>query len=323
MSNKQPIIILDEHPFWLEALYQEFSGRNISYKRMDISSSAYDATSDIKYPFFVNRLSPSAENRNHSSAFSFTLNYILYLESLGKRVINGSSAVILETNKAFQLSLLRSWGIPQPKSVIVNSLSGILKNIDTLTFPVVIKPNLGGSGVGIQKFTSKRSLADAIGEKSLIMPSDNLLILQEFIQPKENNIIRVETINGKVIYAMKVFTPGTFNLCPSDSCDIERGETKNEIGYCVANPGDSVRFELFRDIPSEIVKAIEKTVQKAGLECGGVEYLVDQKGDWFVYDINALSILRSSFKQEYGIDGWGMLADFFIEEYKKVLKGGE
>jgi hypothetical protein len=177
--------------------------------------------------------------------------------------------------------------------------------------------------VGIQKFTSKRSLADAIGEKSLIMPSDNLLILQEFIQPKENNIIRVETINGKVIYAMKVFTPGTFNLCPSDSCDIERGETKNEIGYCVANPGDSVRFELFRDIPSEIVKAIEKTVQKAGLECGGVEYLVDQKGDWFVYDINALSILRSSFKQEYGIDGWGMLADFFIEEYKKVLKGGE
>jgi hypothetical protein len=31
--------------------------------------------------------------------------------------------------------------------------------------------------------------------------------------------------------------------------------------------------------------------------------VVDKNGKWYIYDINALSILRASFKDEYGIDG--------------------
>ena len=57
----------------------------------------------------------------------------------------------------------------------------------------------------------------------------------------------------------------------------------------------------------------------AGMECGGIEYTVGEDGQWYIYDINPLSILRASFKEEYGIDGWGMLADFFIAEYHKVV----
>lgn len=317
--NKQPMIILDEHPNWLQPLYDEFTKRDIQYKKIDISSSAYNPLKDdIDYSFYINRLSPSSGNRNHSSAFAFSLNYILYLESLGKRVINGSKTVILETNKALQASLLRSLNIPQPKSLVFNSVDEVKKSLNSLTFPLVAKPNLGGSGVGIQKFTSKKSLKETIKNKDLALPPDNLIVLQEFIQPKDNYIVRVETINGKVIYAMKVFTSDTFNLCPSDSCDIDRfSSSQTDLGYCVANPGDNVRFELYKDIPKEIIKAVEKIVNKAELECGGVEYLVDKKGDWFVYDINALSILRASFKEEYGVDGWGMLANFFISEYRR------
>ena len=54
-------------------------------------------------------------------------------------------------------------------------------------------------------------------------------------------------------------------------------------------------------------------------ECGGIEYTVGKDGQWYIYDINPLSILRASFKEEYGVDGWGMLADFFIDEYHKVV----
>src|SRR5205807_3110791 len=73
------------------------------------------------------------------------------------------------------------------------------------------------------------------------MPAEQLVLLQQFIQPKDGYIVRVETIGGKVIYAMKVFTTGTFNLCPCEVCDLQREEparspAANTLGYCPAVP---------------------------------------------------------------------------------------
>src|SRR2546429_3360971 len=155
------------------------------------------------------------------------------------------------------------------------------------------------------------------------MPAEQLVLLQQFIQPKDGYIVRVETIGGKVIYAMKVFTSGTFNLCPSEVCDLQREEpatspAANTLGYCPAVPPDDVKFELYENPPQDVTRAVEKIVEVAGLECGGIEYVIDKQGQWYIYDINALSILRATFKEEYGIDGWGQLADFFIAEYTKV-----
>ena len=121
---------------------------------------------------------------------------------------------------------------------------------------------------------------------------------------------------------MKVYTDGSFNLCPSDGCDIDRSPPSSppteDLGYCPSNTDTAVRFELFENPPVDVVNAVERIVTFAGMECGGIEYTVGEDGQWYIYDINPLSILRASFKDEYGIDGWGMLADYFIEEYHKV-----
>jgi biotin carboxylase len=202
------------------------------------------------------------------------------------------------------------------------------KFLGQFKFPVVIKPNCGGSGVGIQKFFTANQLREAIAMKTIQMPLEHLVLLQQFIQPKDDHVVRVETIGGKVVYAMKVFTTGTFNLCPSETCDLQREEPTASLAattpdYCPAVPAENVTFELYENPPLEVIRAVEKIVEVAGLECGGIEYVVDQKGQWYIYDINALSILRASFKEEYGIDGWGQLADFFIEEYNKVMSHPE
>ncbi|TMD02991.1 MAG: hypothetical protein E6J11_00145 [Chloroflexi bacterium] len=81
---------------------------------------------------------------------------------------------------------------------------------------------------------------------SISMPAEQLVLLQQFIQPKDGYIVRVETIGGKVIYAMKVFTTGTFNLCPCEVCDLQREEparspAANTLGYCPAVPPDDVK----------------------------------------------------------------------------------
>jgi D-alanine-D-alanine ligase-like ATP-grasp enzyme len=243
---------------------------------------------------------------------------------LGTRVVNGSKTVLLETSKAQQASLLRQLGIPHPRTVVLNDLSLAERYLGELIFPVVIKPNCGGSGMGIQKFFTPNQLREAITSKTIEMQGEQLVLLQQFIQPQDDHIVRVETIGGKVIYAMKVSTTGTFNLCPSETCDLQREESipplaTNTGGYCPSGSADEVKFELYENPPQDVITAVEKIVGAAGLECGGVEYVVDHKGQWYIYDINALSILRATFKEEYGIDGWGLLADFFVQEYDKVV----
>jgi len=318
--NNSPIGVLDEHPDWLDPLYSVFDERGVPYEKIDISTFSYNPQLKECLPFYINRLSPSALNRGHESAFAFTLDYITHLESMGARVINGSHTVLIETSKAKQASILSTLNIPQPKTIVLNNITQIEKYISDFQFPILIKPNCGGSGSGIQKFENPDDLKSATDAGEIDIPVNGLFILQEFIQPRDGHIVRVETINGKIAYAMRVFTDGTFNLCPSDGCDVDRSTpATDDLGYCPSTTDSDVRFELYRNPPSDVVSAVERIVAHAGMECGGIEYTVGKDGQWYIYDINPLSILRASFKEEYGVDGWGMLADFFIDEYQKVV----
>ena len=322
--NKPPIGVLDEHPDWLDPLYSAFDERGVKYEKIDISTFSYDPHSKECLPFYINRLSPSALNRGHESAFAFTLDYIIYLEAIGARVVNGSHTVLIETSKAKQASLMSTLNISQPKTVVLNSISQIAQYIPNFNFPLLIKPNCGGSGEGIQMFETPNQLKTAINSQTISLPTNQLFIMQEFIQPRDGHIVRMETINGKLAYAMKVYTDGSFNLCPSDGCDIDRTTPPpvpaEELGYCPADTDSGVRFELYENPPADIVNAVERIVAHAGMECGGIEYTVGEDGQWYIYDINPLSILRASFKKDYSVDGWGMLADFFIEEYNKIVE---
>jgi hypothetical protein len=322
MTQTIPLMVLDEHPDWLQPLYEEFDRQGIPFQKSNISSGSYDPAEYHVLPFYFNRLSPSASKRGHQAAFNYTLDYVQYLEFQGARVVNGWRTVLLETSKAYQLALLASLKLPHPKSIVLNHLEHLEKMSDALRFPIVTKPNCGGSGLGVQKFESQQELSRAVKEGTVKLPPEKVLIAQEFIQPQGGRIVRVETVNGRVIYAMSVFTEGTFNLCPANGCDLTRTQVSSSapLGYCAATSAPTVRFELYPDLPSEIVKAVEQVVRVAGLECGGIEYVVDQAGQWYIYDINALSILRASFKEEYGIDGWKMLAEYCVGEFKHTLE---
>ena len=103
--NNSPIGVLDEHPDWLDPLYSVFDERGVPYEKIDISTFSYNPKLKECLPFYINRLSPSALNRGHESAFAFTLDYITHLESMGARVINGSHTVLIETSKAKQASI--------------------------------------------------------------------------------------------------------------------------------------------------------------------------------------------------------------------------
>ncbi len=319
MAKRQSIAIYYEHPEWFRALFEEMDRRGVSYIRLDASSHRYDpAAKENEYSILFNRMSASAYTRGHANAIFYTRGFLAHLERTGVRVINGYDAFAIETSKALQLTLLESLGLPYPKTRIINHAAQAPEAARDLRFPVIVKPNIGGRGAGITRYDSLEILTSA-AEKGLVdLGIDSTALVQEYIPPRNGHITRVETLGGKYLYAIKVFTEGdSFNLCPAEICQIEDGvKVANEI--CLVDaPKSGLKVEACEP-PQQIIETVERIARAARLDLGGIEYIVDDRdGRLMYYDINALSNFVADAPRILGFDPHARLVDFLLEEVER------
>src|SRR6266849_3151426 len=145
-----PIAILDEHPEWSSRLIAELEARRLPYEKVDHSNHAYDPRDrNPRYSVIVNRTSPSSATRGHAGVLFYAEALLNHYASLGVPVINPVAAYRSEKSKALQLDLLERVGARYPRAVVVNHRDQIWKALDQIHFPLVVKPNIGGSGAGI------------------------------------------------------------------------------------------------------------------------------------------------------------------------------
>src|SRR5438034_79074 len=162
----KPIAIYYEHPDWFRPLFQQLDERGTNWLKIDARHHHYDAASpEREYSLLFNRMSPSAWQRGLAHGIFYTLDYLAHLEAKGVRVVNGYRGFAHEISKAQQLTNLEKLGLPYPKARVINHPSQALGAAEALGFPVVIKPNIGGSGAGIEKFSSPEDLRRAVEEK--------------------------------------------------------------------------------------------------------------------------------------------------------------
>jgi len=241
-----------------------------------------------------------------------------YLESLGIRIINGYEAYTYEFSKSNQINLLRSLNINHPKTYVVNHKEAIINSAKDLKFPIVLKPNIGGSGSNIIKFDDYAELEHYLNTNAIDWGIDKTLLAQEFLTAKDSYIVRVETIGGKYIYAIKIFlTEGEFNLCPADYCKID----DNEIDGMKDGVSDRGALVEKFDPPKYIIEQAEKIFQTANIDVGGLEYLVNSEDDKaYIYDINAMSNFVADPEIVLGFDPTDNLVDFVNKEIQKKVK---
>jgi hypothetical protein len=311
--------VLYEHPAWFERLFAELDRRGIGYQKLLAPDHFYDPGSGGQ-PFRVifNRMSPSADRRDHGNGIFYTQSWLGHLEMLGIRVINGSQAFRYETSKALQLSLLHSLHLPFPKARVIHHPSHAVEASQGLRFPVVVKPNVGGSGAGIVRFDHRDDLAAAVDDGRIALGFDHVGLVQEFIPARGGHITRVETLAGQYLYAIQVHLTGeTFDLCPADICQTTRGESLNNA--CVVEAAKAgLKVEGYRP-PAEVISAVERIVQAAGIEVGGIEYVIDDRdGQLYFYDVNALSNFVADAPRVIGFDPFVNLVDFLALELAKV-----
>jgi len=310
-----PLAIYYEHPDWFRPLFAELDRRGTDYVKLDARRHFYDpAQTEREYRVLFNRMSPSAYLRSDHPGIFYTLGYLAHLERLGTRVVNGRQAFTVETSKALQLTLLQGLGLAYPQARVIGDPQAAPGASEGLRFPVVVKANIGGSGAGVVRYDSREELARAAHEGSIDLGIDKTALVQEFVPARDGRITRVETLGGKYLYAIHVYSPGdSFNLCPADICQTTDGVELARGAAPADAPKNGLRVEGYTP-PSEVITNVERIMQASGIDVGGIEYMIDDRdGSLVYYDINALSNFVADAPRVVGFDPFARLADFLEE----------
>ena len=304
----KPIGILYEHPEWFRPLFAELDRRGLAYEPIVAHEHRFDPSAATSpYGLVVNRMSPSSYLRGHGNAIFHAYQYLAHIEEIGVPVVNGTRPYGLELSKARQLTLLARLGLPHPRSRVVDALDQIAPAAAELEYPVIVKPNIGGSGALMRRFDAPDELPAALaaGELDGILGLDSTAIVQEYHPQRGGSIVRVEALDGRYLYAIRIHNDPSqgFNLCPADICQV--GEDN-----CPVDAAKAGRKIEVADPPGWVVDGVLEVFRAGGFDLGGIEYLESERdGRIYLYDVNALSNFVTDAPNLVGFDPFVRFVD--------------
>ena len=317
-----PIGIMDEHPEWSRRLLDELDRRGLPWEKIDHSIHAFDPRDRRpRYSVIVNRTSPSSHTRGHKGVLFYAEALLAHYEALGIPVVNPVAAYRFEKSKALQLGLFERLGARYPRSVVVNHPIRALAALDTLRLPVVVKPNVGGSGAGIVRVDSKAQLESMLDR--LHLGPDGTALVQEYLEPVDGAIVRVEVLDGQYLYAIRIVRDAGagFNLCPADICEVPReGAPADDLGLCPVAPPAGLSVTGFH-APAGAIDTVIRLARAASIDVGGVEYLVSRAdGRIYYYDVNSTSNFVANAEAVVGFDPTARFANFIVRRARRAAR---
>jgi glutathione synthase/RimK-type ligase-like ATP-grasp enzyme len=293
------LAILYEHPSWFEPLFAALDRRGVRFEAIRLSDHVFDpASTEIPAPVVLSRMAMSSFLREAEHGIFYAEALLAHWSANGARVLNGAEVIAVDSSKARQLSLVARLGLEVPETRVVHRREDLLAAARTMRWPLLVKANIGGSGAGIVRYSSEEELAASLADGSVPQSVDSVLLVQDYVPARGGTIVRVETLGGRFLYAIEVESGGdNFDLCPADAC--------------LAQPGRAAVRMAAVTPPSDLVEAAERIAQAAGLDVGGVEYLIDDRdGIARFYDINALSNFVAKPLDVLGWDPHDRLVDY-------------
>lgn len=298
------IYILHENPEWIGPLRAALESVAVSFEFWNVSTGCVDFGATPPAGVFYSRMSASAHSRGHDDAASFAAALLAWLESHNRRVINGLRGLDLELSKARQYGALMAAGVRVPLTRVAVGSEAIAAAADGITFPVVLKPNRGGKGLGVQKVDSAQALQHISKSGDYDAGPDGAVLIQQYIESAEGYIVRNEYVGGRLLYALRVDTSTGFELCPADACVID--ETGRPINSAVRE-----RFEILPDFRPPDDDAYLQVLANHNIDIAGIELIFDRDGTAYTYDINVNTNFNSDAESRAGLDksrGGGMFA---------------
>src|SRR5690554_2656034 len=185
------IVIIHENEEWLVPLREEFQQRGVQATEWFLDTGVVPSTEQPPAAVYYNRMSASSHTRGHRFAPEYTRAVLTWLESNNRTVVNNTHALALEVCKLSQYAALQRAGLQVPKTHSVVGEQHLLAAAENFNqWPLILKPNRGGKGLGVQRFNSLADLAHYLESNHVEQPLDGIWLLQEYIQPQQPFITR-------------------------------------------------------------------------------------------------------------------------------------
>jgi len=213
-AGDQPrIYVIHENDAWVAPLRRQFEARALPYAEWFLDQGVLDLRSVPPQGVFYNRMSASSHTRDHRYAAEYTAGVLAWLKRHGRTVVNGERALQLEISKVAQYNALAAFDIETPPTLAVIGRAKIAAAAERLGFPLILKHNRGGKGLGVRLFLSREALVEHLESPTFEEPIDGITLVQRYIKAPAPFITRVEFVGGQFLYAVQVDTSEGFELC--------------------------------------------------------------------------------------------------------------
>ena len=292
------IAVLFEHPTWSIDLIERIRRRGVAVTPVDVDD---DAVAELHlsrdFDFWINRVNAMPSAGRPPSVAAAASHLLLSLELSGRRVINGFRAHSIGASKSAQGAMFSGLGLHAPASISVHRSIDVCAAAAQIGFPVLTKPNIGGSGSGIARFDSMAKLVEAVAA-GIDLGADGTGVVQKVIDSADGLVHRIEMLGTESFYATEQpIQDGAFNYCAVEGCSIAAGKDS----LAIVSP------------PAEIVEQVARVMLAASADVGGVEYLIDSRtGEPSFYDFNPFSNIVEGKNQELGFDPVEVYLDYVL-----------
>jgi hypothetical protein len=144
--------------------------------------------------------------------------------------------------------------------------------------PFITKHNQGGKGLGVRRFDDLDAFEVYVASEEFEEPVDGITLLQEYVQPKDGFITRVETVGYEYVYAITADAArGGFQLCPADACELDDEGRPIEAASL---------FALREGFEHPIIDQFLGFARTHALEVAGFEFIETADGRIVTYDVN-------------------------------------
>jgi glutathione synthase/RimK-type ligase-like ATP-grasp enzyme len=310
-SSAPRVYVIHENDDWVLPLRYEFAELGVPHAEWFLSRGRLNLSSTPPEGIFYNRMSASSHTRDHRFAPEFTAAVLAWLKRHGRTIVNGERAVQLEVSKVAQYEALKAVGVPTPDTVAVIGKENIAASAERIGFPVILKHNRAGKGLGVRLLYSAAAVAEHLASGDFEESIDGITLVQRYIEAPEPYITRVEFVGGKVVYAVRVDTSEGFELCPADVCRIDEAANARQEDA----PNDM--FKILAEFDHPLLPAWQAFLAGNDIKIAGIEFIEDASGRSFTYDVNTNTNYNSEAEAKDGRKGMRAIAEYL----GKLLSG--
>ncbi|MBL4720471.1 MAG: alpha-L-glutamate ligase [Alphaproteobacteria bacterium] len=315
------VYVIHENSEWLAPLQTAFEQKDIPFEEWRLIEGSFSFDAAPPEGVFYNRMSASSHTRGHDFAPEYTASVLAWLEAHGRRVVNNSRALSLEVSKVRQYAALQACGVRIPKTTVAVGKEAVRKAAQDFGAPLILKPNRGGKGAGVQLFNDLAALDAFLDSEAYDPGPDGTLLLQDYIKSPEPFILRNEFVGGEHLYTVRVDTSQGFELCPADVCQID--DLACPVGSeSTSSPQIAPRFEILKDFTHPNLELYKKFLRDNGIEVAGIEMIFDENGIAWTYDVNTNTNYNPEAEEAAGFSdndksGMGALSRFLNAELER------